>query len=347
VTKGQARRHHVVSKFYLRYFADDAGQITTVMLPGDRTFPQSVNDASVHNQYYTGIGHDGLATDVAEQAFGGIEAAAAPAWRAVHDGVWPLPQDLRCAMARWIALQALRGGRVRTSMEQLGTDVTQLEIMVGGRRRVREELVAARLPADDEAVNREWISLFENPYQVTVHANHHLNYIANALPRATETILDRWWLLTTFQRKGLATSDHPVYVVPNERFTRLGMGTGLANADAIHIPLTRRLSLSMHLRNSQLPEIAHMYDDYAFNGSAATALYSSSCAVNSARRMLYHHPADSPLTGFELPAPRTREIMVNGDPWRFMDDDDRRVLLDAGLLPPSHVSRGDGASLPS
>ena len=32
----QARRHHVVSKFYLRYFANDNERVTTVMLPGDR-----------------------------------------------------------------------------------------------------------------------------------------------------------------------------------------------------------------------------------------------------------------------------------------------------------------------
>lgn len=31
----QARRHHVVSKFYLRYFANDNERVTTVMLPGN------------------------------------------------------------------------------------------------------------------------------------------------------------------------------------------------------------------------------------------------------------------------------------------------------------------------
>jgi hypothetical protein len=40
----QAKRHHLVSKFYLRYFADERDQITTVMLPGDRRFTQSINN---------------------------------------------------------------------------------------------------------------------------------------------------------------------------------------------------------------------------------------------------------------------------------------------------------------
>jgi Protein of unknown function (DUF4238) len=56
---GQARRHHVVSKFYLRYFANDNERITTIMLPGERTFPQSIGDASVQTGYYTVIDQEG------------------------------------------------------------------------------------------------------------------------------------------------------------------------------------------------------------------------------------------------------------------------------------------------
>jgi hypothetical protein len=55
----QAKRHHVVSKFYLRYFANDEELVTTVVLPGDRTFPQSIGDASVRTGYYTVIDQEG------------------------------------------------------------------------------------------------------------------------------------------------------------------------------------------------------------------------------------------------------------------------------------------------
>ena len=50
-----ARRHHLVSRFYLRYFADDDEQVT-VMLPGDRVFTQTARRASVENDFYTAIG---------------------------------------------------------------------------------------------------------------------------------------------------------------------------------------------------------------------------------------------------------------------------------------------------
>jgi hypothetical protein len=331
----QAKRHHIVSRFYLRHFADEAERITTVMLPGEPTFTQTVGDASVHTRFYTAIGHDGEPTDAAETAFSRIETAAAEAWREVCTGVWPLSDSARGHMAGWIALQLLRGTRVRTSMDQIGTDMLQLEVIVGGRRRLRDVLRDLGELYDDESVNREWISLFEAPLAFEINANHHLQYLASALPRITESLLDRWWLLTTFERKRLATSDHPVYVLPNPDHLAMGLGTGIENADTIHVPLTRRHSLALALRATLPNELAGVHEDRRVAGVAATALYSNSCAVNSARRMLFHHPEDSPLNGLDLPAPRTHEVAISGDPWRFMPDEDRQVLLDAGLQPPA------------
>lgn len=331
---GQAKKHHLVSKFYLRYFADEADQVRTVILPGDLQFLQSVERATVRTRFYTAVGHDGQPTDAAETAFGGIETVAAEAWRELSEGVWPLTPEAREHVAGWIALQLLRGSGNRASMSQLGTDIVQMELIVGGRRRLRDALRDLGEPNDEESVSREWIGLFENPLEVEAHPNHHIHHIANMLPRITESLLNRWWILTTFERKTLATSDHPVCVVPNDDLTAIGMGTGIENADAIHVPLTRRYALSMHLRATLQPELARQSQDRRQAGVAAIALYSNSCTVNSARRMLFHHPQDSPLVGLDLPAPRTGEVHMSGDPWRFMADDDRQVLLDAGIEPP-------------
>jgi hypothetical protein len=48
--------------------------------------------------------------------------------------------------------------------------------------------------------------------------------------------------------------------------------------------------------------------------------------------MVYHHPREDPLRGLTLPGPRTHEI-DSVDLWRFISDEDRRVLTDAGLCP--------------
>jgi hypothetical protein len=56
-------------------------------------------------------------------------------------------------------------------MSNLGTDLLQLQIMLGGRVGIREALRERGEPCDDKSVNREWISLFENPFIVEPHAN--------------------------------------------------------------------------------------------------------------------------------------------------------------------------------
>lgn len=329
----QARRHHLVSKFYLRYFADERDHITTVMLPGDRRFTQNIRDASVNNGFYTVIDNDGHESDLAEKALAEIEGPASGAWREVALGAWPLPEEHRVAMASWLALQLLRGTRMRNSMSELATHALLIEACLGGRTRVREALAAEGRPLDDDTVNAEWVSFFTNPYRAQVHANHHMRQLADTLPHVTESLLDRAWLLTVFERKTLATSDHPVHVVENPALREMGLGTGIDNAEVIHAPLTRRLSLAMYEPSAIPPQLAALRQDTALRGVAATALYSNSCVVNSARRFLFHHPEDAPLAGFDLHEPRDREMQVNAQLWGWIAEDDRHVLLDAGFGP--------------
>jgi hypothetical protein len=329
----QARRHHLVSKFYLRYFADEREQITTVMLPGDRRFTQNIKDASVNNDFYTVIDNNGQESDLVEKALSELEGPAATAWREVAQGVWPLPEEHRVAMASWLALQLLRGTRMRDSMSELATHAFLIEACVGGRMRLREALAAEGKPVDDDTVNAEWVNFFTNPYRARVHANHHMHQLAQTLPHVTESLLDRSWLLTVFERRALATSDHPVQVVENADLRRMGMGTGIDNAEVIHAPLTRRHSLAMYQPTAIPPQLAALRQDSTLQGVTATALYSNSCAVNSARRFLFHHPDDAPLAGFDLPKPREREMQVNAQLWGWIAEDDRRVLLEAGFGP--------------
>lgn len=329
----QARRHHVVSKFYLRYFADEREQVTTVMLPGDRIFTQSIRRASVSSGYYTVIDQAGQESDVVEQVLSEVEGVAAAAWRELDAGVWPLPDEHRWSMAAWLAAQLLRGTGVRNSMSEMASHALLLEIIIGGRARLREALAEAGEPVDDETVNREWVDLFKDPVRAEVHANHHMQHLLATLPRVTQSLFDRSWLLTVFERKTLATSDHPVYVVPNRELTQVGMGTGTENATVIHAPLTRRHSLAMYLPSAVPPELAESGRDIRWPGVAATALYSNSCTVNSARRFLFHHPGDTPLARIDLPQPREREVSVQAQLWGWLGDDDRQVLTDAGFGP--------------
>lgn len=322
-----------MSRFYLRYFADDRDQVTTVMLPGDRTFTQNIADASVNNDFYTVVDHAGLESDAVEKSLSELEGVAAAAWREIDSGVWPLPEEHRVAMAGWLGLQLLRGPGVRNSMSELATHTLLLEIVAGGRSRLRQALAEVGEQTDDATVDQEWVDLFKNPLRLEAHANHHMRHVGEMLPRVTDSLLRRFWLLTVFERKRLATSDHPVHVVSNPELTGMGMGTGIENATVIHAPLTHRHSLAMYLPSAIPPELAALGSDTAWRGVAATALYSNSCTINGARRFLFHHPEDTPLAGLDLPQPRERESVVNAQLWGWIPEDDRQVLLDAGFGP--------------
>lgn len=218
-------------------------------------------------------------------------------------------------------------------MSELATHALLIETCRGGRTRLRQALAAEGMPTDDDTVNAAWVSFFTDPVRAQVHANHHVHHIAELLPHITESLLGRSWLLTAFLRKTLATSDHPVHVVENPELKKMGMGTGIDNAEVIHVPLTRRLSLAMYQPAAIPPQLAALRQDSALRGVAATALYSNSCVVNSARRFLFHHPADTPLAGFDLHEPHEREMHVNAQLWGWIAEGDRQVLLDAGFGP--------------
>ena len=219
-------------------------------------------------------------------------------------------------------------------MEELGTGLLQLDIMCRGRVGVRTALREAGEPHDDIAVDEMWIDLFKDPPEVSVGANHHVEHLSQLLPRLSTSLLDRWWLLTNYSRKALATSDHPVFVVPNAEDAALGLGTGFENAAEIHLPLTRRRSLTMVRRETLPPDIASLGRDLCIQGVSQTALRSNHYTVQGARRMIFHHPEDSPTDGFELPQPRLNELSGSGDPWRFMSEGELNVLIEAGAKPP-------------
>ncbi len=77
------------------------------------------------------------------------------------------------------------------------------------------------------------------------------------------------------------------------------MGVGVSNAGEIHIPLDRRVALSMGNGST---------GDIRMRGVAKTALYLNDAMAKNARKYLFHHPEDDPLRSLELPGPRLREL---------------------------------------
>lgn len=76
-------------------------------------------------------------------------------------------------------------------MSELASHALLLEVILGGRKRVREALIAAGQPVDDGSVNREWVGFFKDPIRAEARAEHHMQHLAKLRPQVSRSLLDR------------------------------------------------------------------------------------------------------------------------------------------------------------
>ena len=151
------RRHHVVPRFYLRRFADNAGQLMRVELPGRRRHLLSVNNAAVVNDFYLMEG-DGTSPDAFEDALSTLEGRAATAFETLIDQrQWPLDPQVHAVIAVWAAAQHLRTVAARQAGSELTDAAVKLSIAIGGREALGKvlETIEGR-PATAAEIDEAW-----------------------------------------------------------------------------------------------------------------------------------------------------------------------------------------------
>jgi hypothetical protein len=295
------RRHHTVSKFYLAGFADDAGQLTQVHLPGRHAHPNSVNNASVETDFYSFRMPDGSLDDRLERAFGDIESLAAQVLQTRVEERWPLDDAEKAALAAWVALQYVRSPSLRTMQTQLYAQTIRMVVLMAGRDRLREMIEAYEgTPVSEERLGWEWNDLTkpEGPH-LEPDVVFHARTISETLQWLMPVVHRCQWMLVVFDRRSLITCDHPVSLVAPRDVDGL-RGVGLATADAYVLPLSRRIGLVVmpHERGRDL------------RTAGTTALWKVFIdhALGNARKYLFHHPDDIIPDGWEVPPPRGVEL---------------------------------------
>ena len=276
------RRNHTVNSSYLLRFANDRGFLTAVELPGDRHFPVSAGRATVIRNFYVIRLPDGYETDQAEDDFSEIEASAGASMNVlINERTWPIPDVVRADIAKWAALQFLRVPSVR----QIASEIAGAYMEVGVPFTTDTgDQVRLRMP--DEEANPEKIKRL------------HLEFIRKNMPVVAKMLYIRDWDLTIFNRKSLATSDSPVVLRPMLSYPT-GTTVTIADAAEVQIPLERRVALSMKTTRR---------GDRRIPGSTRVAAQLNQAVTNNARRFVFHHPSDDPLSGLALPQPRTQEF---------------------------------------
>ncbi|MEU4806878.1 DUF4238 domain-containing protein [Actinosynnema sp. NPDC023587] len=307
----RVRRQHVVSKFYLKGFADEAGQLRRVYLPGDRSHLMAISDATVVKDFYTVTLPDDSESDMFERAFGGIEAAASEALRAAIGGVWPLQRDVRGGLASWLALQHLRGENIRASSEQQQALTIRLIVGVSGKQALRVLIERAeQRTLSDAELDWEWQDVTKpGGPDLKSNADAHLLLLMSLHDDMSRYLQDSHWTILRFKRRSLLTTDNPVVMAvrPDDSGRN---GIGIFTADAFLAPLSRYAALMMQPRH-KLPIQGVFVPDFDESGSTTYAHWINQELVWHARRHIYMHPDDLLSDKIRLPQPDRRNFDAN------------------------------------
>jgi hypothetical protein len=302
-----SRRHHVLPRFYLERFANAIPVLTQVWLPGDRSHPISVNDATVINDYYNITDNDGAVDDFWERQFSVPEGAAAEAFREVVDERrWPPSDESRRAIADWVALQYLRSSSVRDSMADQNALVIKMQTGTSGIERLRTIMQngLGRTVSDSE-LEAEWEDLTQvGGTHLLVPAAAHIKLLTKLIEPTSHMLYDSGWGIVRFDRKRLITSDSPVSLRANPDASPF-LGVGLATAATYMVALSRVDGLVIVVGDA---------GDYAQNGTTRLAQLFNFDTANNARKYLLHHPDDADmLSNIPLHEPVDREIRDEGN----------------------------------
>lgn len=263
----------------------------------------SINDATVQKDFYN-VDREGLEPDAFERVLSGIEREAAAALaRTLDETQWPPTAEDRHMLSTWIALQFLRSAATRHSGEEMYRSVAKLEVGTFTTDQVRQRL---RLERDvpDEEVERLRARLLRTADVFEVDHHRHLQTIIEALQGATNLVFFRQpWVLTRFNLKSLGTSDTPIVLIPDPKDRVIGLGTGLGNAMQLYVPLSRRVGLCMGALGDRVP-------DFIIPGTASMAKQLNDYTLWNARKIVFHHPDDTPYADRTIPQPRGQEMDV-------------------------------------
>lgn len=297
------RKQHVVSKFYLKGFADSSKQLRRTLLPGHRSHLISAEKASVISDFYSITLEDGQLSDYFERAFSRVERPAAAVHKSiVEEDRWPLETGEKCDLALWIALQHLRSEGVRTQGNNMKALTTQLLVGTSGKDALRRHIEKAESQTvSDERLEFEWAELTRHGGpRIKADPRSHLRMVTELLEPTAAMLGSMQWSLNVYRRKRLVTGDHPVSLLMHPDHPAY-FGVGLANAGGFALPLSRRHGLVI----GASPELP----DLKVDGNALSATSMNQTTIMNSRTCLYSHPDDEDvITSMHLPGAREWEI---------------------------------------
>ena len=297
-----AKRQHYVPRLLLSRFADERGQVLTYDIKERRSFPQAYGNAAAETHFYRVENPDEEPSNEVEAMLAQVEGFAAEAIRRlVDERVWPPSDDDRAAAAALVAFQAVRTRRTRDEISTLADDIMKMEVAIKGKDGLRAAYEAMGESLPDEELDAEWRDWSDfDSWEVRPHHHSHLQIMGEMVREVMAVMFGQRRLgIVRFERRALLTSDHPVAVYADAPEY---LGVGLLTATEVWLPVDRRAAIVF------LDGWPH---DAELPATTATARWINTLVANSARRWIYHHPEDQPMSNL-LVEPTYRERVVQG-----------------------------------
>lgn len=295
------KRHHLLSSFYLRRFADQKSQITAYRALKWTPIPKmNITNICVESGFYD-VEAEGSPSPIAEHAISEVETVAADILGRL-DKTEALPQGPeRADFALYMALQLTRSSPFRSNYEKIHDFGTKadMEIML-------ENLSDARMAEYIRAWNEQFPSRQMSDKGSTQDAIGSLRFmpprnlvIQHMFEFAVEIapyLMERSWIVLTTNRRSFITCDQPVVMWRNPDPLNHMTGIGPATADRIYFPLDSKkvLMLALDLES----------EDGFQDVPPMTVKSVNQLVASNAHDWILHDPRHSPLENIRLPRER-------------------------------------------
>ncbi|WP_300908635.1 DUF4238 domain-containing protein [Corynebacterium stationis] len=293
---GQAKRHHVIPKFYLNGFALNR-KIQVQELSG-RAYSASTTNAFVVNNYYA-IGSQETGTSLEfEDQLAKIEKHASIALRVLRNDR-AIDIEEKAQIAEFILAQWVRGPDFRLSSESFNN----LAIRDMARQstetdlRLFHELSFRRLVSDDD-----WTLLWkkytsDNGPEFENEVSYSFTQMKNFTREAIKTfLLIRSWFVLEFEDPILICGDRPVALSDMQRFERSIVTPGLSKADQVVFPLSRTKALVLTLppKEESADQMAERQQSVFWHRAEPKLGHEiNQLIARNAREKIFGHPSDA------------------------------------------------------
>jgi hypothetical protein len=239
----KSRRHHFVSKCYLKAFSVLRKQgkhtINVFDRDGAKTFATAIENVALERDFNT-VDVDGVEPDVFERGAAEFESEFAPALQRIIESRSLPDNDDTGLLLNFITWLATRNPRLRENVRDFHERVARkiMNVALATPERWASQVKKMKASGYEANSTYEQMKSFiaEKQYNVTMPTARHIVLEAGTFDSVLRTMFDRKWVLLKAPAGsgGFITSDHPVCLTRSEPTSgRIPLGYGLRKTEVL------------------------------------------------------------------------------------------------------------------